>query len=279
MQDALDAIAQSLSDAISQVQEQVGITPDLELLDEVRSIRQASFDAVPMTDTKLGYASIAMAEELERLRAEHEPAWERETKTGRLNPSRLVNDPDTEVPFDRWNDGQDDVTAIEAVILLDNSGSMSGSNATNAYRSMFALKSALDTLGDARCTVVTFNNDHSLLYSADEVAGATIRDAGAMGGTYATSALTYATNVFAKSEQPIKVLFTITDGAWGDKQTADNLIVRMRNAGVLTAIAQIGGQSDDAHECEVYSEVNNTSDLLVLGRKLVSIAVDRNLAR
>ena len=279
MQEALDAIAQSLSDAISQVQEQVGITPDLELLDEQVAIRQAQFNAVPMTDSKLGYASIAMAEELERLRAEHEPAWERETKTGRLNPSRLVNDPDTEVPFDRWNDGQDDVTAVEAVILLDNSGSMAGDNATNAYRSMFALKSALDLLGDARCTVVTFNQSHSLLYSADEVAGATIRDAGAMGGTYATGALTYATNVLAKSEQPIKLLFAITDGAWGDKQSADDLIVRMRNAGVLTAIAQVGGQSNDAHECEVYSEVNNTSDLLVLGRKLVSIAVDRNLAR
>lgn len=278
LQDALDAIASTLSDAISQVQEQVGLSPDLQSIDNVIA-QPALYNEVAMTDPKLGHASITMAEELERLRAEHEPAWERETRTGRLNVGRLVNNEDTDLPFDRWNDGQDDVTAIEAVIILDNSGSMQGDRATNAYASMFALKSAMDMLGDARCTVLTFNYRAHLLYGADEVAGSTIRDAGASGGTYAHDAIAYATNVLAKSEQPIKLFFAITDGDWSDASKSDELVGKLRDAGVLTAIAQVGGGSTTDHGCEVYSEVNNTSDLLVLGRKLVNLAVDRNLAR
>jgi hypothetical protein len=76
---------------------------------------------------------------------------------------------DLDTIFDQWSEGQDDATEIECVILLDNSGSMSGSKETSAYRAMYAIKRALDRI-NANTTVITFNTATNVLYRADEKA-------------------------------------------------------------------------------------------------------------
>jgi predicted metal-dependent peptidase len=186
--------------------------------------------------------------------------------------------------FDEWSEGRDDVTAIEAVILLDKSGSMSGDNADNAYKSMWAIKKALEKV-EARTTVVTFNYETEVLYRADERAGTTIRDGGVSGGTNPEQALLYAQNVFAKTEKPIRVLFMITDGHW-DTEAGENAVRKMKRAGVLTAQALIGfgGYSKEhlehyRHEFEILASVPTAKELYVLGKNLVRTAITRNLVR
>jgi len=228
-------------------------------------------------------ASKSFGVELERLRADFDPAWERRTSSGRINAQRYMTGADLDEVFDRWDEGRDDAVDIEAVILLDTSGSM-GSQATSAYESMWALKRALDKVG-AGCTVVTFSYGAKLLYGNTELASNTMRFAGTGGGTSPLQALKYSTRVLADSSRAVKVLFTITDGEWSDAEECDKLVKRLREGGVLTALAYIGGAwdgesaSDKHHNSEVFSHIRSSADLFSLGRSLVKVATQRNLTK
>jgi Mg-chelatase subunit ChlD len=204
-----------------------------------------------------------------------------ETPDGKINASRFMRGADLDVVFDRFTEGREDATEICAVILLDRSGSMEGARANNAYKSMWAIKKALDAI-NAECTVITYNTDARVLYSADERASATVKDAGTDGGTDPLKASKYATRVLAESDKAIKIYFNITDGEWSDASTNDEEIKHLRDAGVLTALAFVNEQpveSINAHGCEITSHITNTADLFTLGRKIVKVAIDRNLSR
>lgn len=227
-------------------------------------------------------ASKSFGIELERLRSDFDPAWERRTSSGRINAQRYMTGADLDEVFDRWDEGRDDAVDIEAVILLDTSGSMQ-SEATTAYESMWALKRALDKVG-AGCTVVTFSYGAKLLYSNTETASNTMKFAGVGGGTSPLEALKYSTKVLADSSRKVKLLFTITDGEWSDTKDCDKLVKRLRDGGVLTALAYISswdGESakDKHHNAEVFSHVRSSADLFSLGRQLVKVATQRNLAK
>jgi Mg-chelatase subunit ChlD len=189
---------------------------------------------------------------------------------------------DLDEVFDRWSEGRDDAVDIEAVILLDTSGSMD-SQATHAYESMWALKRALDRV-NANCTVITFASEASVLYSAEERASNTVKNAGTGGGTSPLQAIKYSTKVLADSSRAVKVMFTITDGEWSNSDECDKLIQRLRDGGVMTALAYISGAwdgdgaSNKHHGCEVFSHIRSSADLFVLGRQLVKVATQRNLA-
>ena len=59
------------------------------------------------------------AKELQRIKADYDPAWQYETRRGRVNMRRYIAGASLNKVFDKWTEGKDDVTAIEAVILLD----------------------------------------------------------------------------------------------------------------------------------------------------------------
>ena len=185
--------------------------------------------------------------------------------------------------FDKWTEGKDDVTAIEAVILLDRSQSMQGHNAKEAYKSMWAIKRSLDKV-QANSTVITFDSSTRVLYSADEKADAgIIRDSGASGGTNPLNAILTAQNIFAKTDKPIRILFMITDGAY-DSEKADESITKMREAGVLTCNAIIEERDypieafeRNRHEFELLQQIKTAKDILTLGRQLIRLAIKRNL--
>lgn len=231
-------------------------------------------------------ASKSFGTELERLRAQFDPGWEREVSSGRINASRYLRGCELDEAFDRWSVGRDDAVDIEAVIVLDASGSMGGEREQRASNAMWGLKRALDRVG-ANCTVVTFQGyagGERLLYKADEPASTTVKRVQTGGGTEPIGALKYATRVLAESSRAIKVLFNVTDGEWSSSDESDKLIRTMRQAGVLTAMAyiaewEVGADKVPAHECEVVSHIANSSDLFVLGRQLVKLATARNLAR
>jgi hypothetical protein len=157
------------------------------------------------------------------------------------------------------------------------------SHEQNAYESMWALKRALDRI-NASCTVITYSNEARLLYDAEEKATSTVKNAGTGGGTSPLKAIRYSTKVLANSSRAVKLLFTITDGEWSDAEECDKLIRKLRDGGVLTALAYIGGSwdgesaSNKHHGCEVFSHTRSSADLFSLGRQLVKVATQRNLA-
>jgi hypothetical protein len=275
--DLLDEIVDELSKELDRLSVQVNGSPLLQG-NGAKEPSKANYTEVPVPQD-LYLVAKAFARELERLRANHDPAWNKQVDSGRLNVSRYLNGDDFDTVFDEWQEGRDDVTAIEAVICLDYSGSMSGTNADNAYKSMWAIKKALEQV-NARTTVVLFDHKTRLLYGADEKAGKTIRDAGANGGTDPEEALLYAQNVLANSNQPIKLLFMITDGYW-DSAKGEEAVRTMKQSGVLTCQSLIGFGSQDLepyrHSFELMASVVNAKSVLSLGKDLVRLAIARQL--
>lgn len=229
-------------------------------------------------------ASVAFRTELERIKAQYDPSWEFKTRKGRLNPVRYSQGADIDEVFDKFEYGRDDAVDIEAVILLDTSGSMSQAG-TLAFESMWGIKRALDGV-NANCTVVTFDYDSETLYRADEQASTVMKTSHIGGGTSPLKALQYANYVLAQSDRKTKVLFTITDGVWSEAERADGIIQNLRDGGVLTSLAYIetsGHQTSiadvDAHNCEAIAHVTNPADLLTVGKSVVNLAIARNLVQ
>jgi hypothetical protein len=233
-------------------------------------------------DANTFQASLSFGRELERIRADFDPAWEKYESQGRLHAHRYLRGDELDTVFDRWSEGKDDVTEIECVILLDNSGSMSGSKASNSYRAMYAIKRAFDRI-NANCTVITFNDQANTLYRANDKAGATIRDARTGGGTVPDTAIQYATKLLAETDKPIRIFFAITDGDWsGNSDLNHDAIRKLGRAGVLTALAYIPDQNESTttinkHECEIATAIKNPLDLIGMARTLTRYGISRRL--
>ena len=261
---------------------QIGGLPSL-ATNNAKEPEVTRYNSLPV-DALTFQASRSFAKELERLKATFDPAWDRYESSGRFNVQRMLREDDRNTLFDQWNTGIEDATEIECVIILDNSGSMTGNKASRAYRSMYAIKRALDKIG-ASTTVITFNSVTNVLYRSSDKATNIIRDAGAGGGTEAGEAVNYATKILAESEKPVKIFFAITDGEWGgDLDVVHDQIERMARAGVLTSLAYIAeGQyapqldRDTAHRCEIGAVVNNPMDLINMAKSIVKYAITRRL--
>ena len=226
----------------------------------------------------------SFASELEQLKALHDPAWLRQQSQGRLNVQRYVAGCDVDEAFDQWDSGREDAVDIEAVVLLDISGSMSWT-LNNAYESMWAIKRALDKV-NASTTVLTFGSKSSLLYSADERASTKLKYAGSEGSTEPLKALRYAKSVLANSDRAIKIVISITDGVWWGGAESDEILQYLRKAGVLTALAYVSDPSCqragdttriDTHGCAVAVNVTDGKDLFTLARQMVKVGVHKNL--
>ena len=281
LNDVLKDVLDNLSKEINQIAKQLGIT-DTELDGGNAKEPERANYTEKVAPNELVELSRAFSRELERLRADYDPQWVRYRDNGKVNPLRYLRGDDTDTIFDEWAEGRDDVTEIEAVILLDKSGSMAGENADNAYKSMFVLKRALERV-NARTTVCVFDYGTELLYSANEKSTNTIKDAGADGGTDPEKGLLYAKRILAETEKPIRILFLITDGQW-ETEEGQKAITEMRNAGVLTCQALIGfaGASRDylesfRHNFELITPINSARELTKLGKELVRLAIKRNL--
>jgi hypothetical protein len=230
-------------------------------------------------------SSKSFANELEQLKALHDPAWLRQQSQGRLNVQRYALGCEVDEAFDQWESGREDAVDIEAVILLDISGSMSWA-LESAYGSMWAIKRALDKI-NASTTVLTFGNKSSLLYSANERATTKLKYAGSEGSTEPIKALRYARSVLANSKRAIKIVISITDGVWWGADECDEILKYLRKAGVLTALAYVTNPdyqkpgettSIDTHGCAVAVNVTNGKDLFTLARQMVKVGVAHNLA-
>ena len=281
LNDVLDDVLKELSKDVTRIAKQVGLNVELDG-GNATTPSKARYTNVS-ANAELVMTSKLFGKELERLRSDFDPSWDTQVETGRLDVMRYLQGEDFETCFDEWHEGRSDVTSIEAVILLDRSSSMSGTNADNAYQSMWAIKKALESV-EATTSVVLFDSYTTLLYDKNEKAGNTIRDAGANGGTNPKEAILYAKRVLAESNKPIKLLCMITDGAWSS-DSGERAITEMKNAGVLTCQALLyEGRvlnteylNANRHAFELVTQLQSAKDITTLGKELVRLAISRNL--
>ena len=280
--DLLDNILDSNETEINDILRQIGGLPSLATNNSKEPALDRFHELAP--DSNTFQASLSFGRELERLKASFDPAWDRYESQGRLSAHRYLRGDQLDSVFDQWNEGREDATEIECVILLDNSGSMGGNKATSAYRAMYAIKKALDRV-NANTTVITFNDHANTLYRSTDRATNTIRDAGTGGGTSPTEAIKYATKLLAETEKPVRIFFAITDGDWsGNQKDNHETIKRMARAGVLTAFAFIPENeqkveltTEKSHYCEIASVVRNPFDLVYMAKSIVKYAISRRL--
>lgn len=182
----------------------------------------------------------AFTQELERLRIDSDPDWKRELPTGKLNVRRAMQADVNDINklFDRWATGNDDYD-IEAVILLDRSGSMYHEINT-ACKASWIIKRSLEKI-NASVSVLTFNDTSRVLYSADEKAQATYASVLSSGSTDPEYALYETERIMQGSKRKTKLLFMLTDGQfYGGK--SDDTIKRLKDLGVHTNLVFLGGE-------------------------------------
>ena len=224
----------------------------------------------------------AFANELLKLKSDFEPGWDRKVEAGKLNVARYGTGCEPDEAFDQWDLGREDAVDIEAVILLDNSGSM-GMKIQEAYEAMWAIKRSMDKV-NASTTVVAFSDADRTIYSAKDKAGKLVPHIGLGGGTEPFQALRYARSIFANSKRAIKILIPITDGAWAQADESDRIIRSLRSAGVITALGMVDAYTNEegkkvinAHGCEVAVAIDDIRNLFHLAKAMVKIGIDRNL--
>lgn len=226
------------------------------------------------------------ARELERLRDECEPTWHRQEASGKLNVQRAIRGCEIDEAFDRWDEGTDGAD-VEAVILVDRSGSMSGSNDRDASVACWTIKRGLEQIG-APVTVYAFDDRAELAYSKEESANRTqYKFIYGNGGTDPYSSLVAAEQLLMSSRRKNKMLFIITDGAFNEAKN-DEIIERIGKRGILTAMTLIMSDRDlryyedrgsaleqFRHKAEIFSRINSAKDLLPFAKAVVAGAIKK----
>jgi hypothetical protein len=196
------------------------------------------------TEQGIAYAR-RFGRELERIVRDNDPAWERFLPSGKLNISRTMN-PDVNAigeAFDVWDTGNDN-TEIEATILIDNSGSMWGLMSTVCEQA-WIIKRGIESI-DGSVSVFSFNSDSKVVYGSNEKAKPnSYRYVPNTGWTNPYRALIEAERTLKASSKPNKLFFAITDGQWSDDKDCNEVIKRMKEAGVLTVIVYLSNDSEN----------------------------------
>lgn len=235
------------------------------------------------------------AHELQKLRDDSEPFWQRETQSGRLNTQRVIRGCELDVAFDRWTE-QDDSTDIEAIICIDRSGSMSSNqNDRKASIACWTIKRAFEHIG-CPVTVYAFDDKNEIAYTKNEKADKTqFKFIYGDGGTNPYESLLLAEKTLLASKASNKMLFIITDGAFNTEKN-DDIIKRIAKRGVLTSMVLIMRQQEyqDAlkhnesyvsqgyrsrwefrHGAEIFGVINSAADLISFARNVVLGAVKK----
>ena len=291
-----DNIKDMLNKAVDDVYENKAVQQDIKAKQRVIVGGDGKFEE----STKLGKfdltdvpaESISMyrrfARELERLRDECEPGWNKGVPSGRLNVQRVINGCEIDEAFDRWEEGNDGAN-VEAVILVDRSGSMgSNQNDVNASIACWTIKRALEAI-DAPVTVYAFDDANEIAYKRTERAHKTrFKFIYGNGGTNPYGALVAAEQLLMSSRKKNKMLFIITDGVFNAEKN-DEVIERIGRRGILTSMTLIMddkeydwytkqyNQNEETlrHKTEVFGRINTARDLLPFAKSVVMSAIKK----
>ena len=291
-----DAIKGMLSNAIDDVLARKDVQQDIKTKQRVivggdgkhdDATKRGKFDLTTAPAEAI-VAYRRFARELQRLRDDSEPHWVKETPTGKFNVNRVMKGCEPDEAFDRWDEG-DDGCDIEAVILVDRSGSMSsGRNDQKASVACWTIKRALEHI-EAPVTVYAFDDQNEVAYTRDEKANRTqYKFIYGNGGTHPYPALIAAEQLLMASRKKNKMLFLITDGEFNSEKN-DQLITRIASRGVLTAMTLIMSDKgynqlitdynrtpdEFRHGAEIFGRVNSAEDLLPFAKSIVTGAIKK----
>jgi hypothetical protein len=179
-------------------------------------------------------------QELERLVRDSDPNWERFLPSGKLNISRTMNPDVNSISemFDVWDIGNE-ATEIEAVLLLDNSGSMGG-YMKDVCENAWIIKRGIESI-EGKVSVFAFDHETKKMYDRDEKAlSRDYKYLWARGSTNPFRSLIEAERILTASDKPIKLAFIVTDGTWSETEECDSVIKRLNDKGVLTIVVFMG---------------------------------------
>jgi hypothetical protein len=223
-------------------------------------------------------SSRLFAQELERLRIDSDPAWEREKPSGKLNVKRAMNADINQIDklFDRWQEGNDDYD-IEACILIDKSGSM-WSEIGSACRSAWVIKRAIERI-DGKVSAMTFSDTARELFDRDtKASGGEVRVVSSSGGTNPYYALKETERIMGNSNAKTKLVFILTDGSWWGNN--DQIIENMKRQGTYVSVVWLGSEDyakqilNNPSELEQYTHKANDFRTITKPNELVKVAKD-----
>jgi hypothetical protein len=185
--------------------------------------------------------------------------------------------------FDVWETGSDSYD-IEAVILLDCSGSMSRQMDT-ATQVAWTIKRGLETI-DGAVTVLTFSDYGKTLYANNEQTNpANYRRIDVEGNTNPEQALAEAELILLNSKRNTKLLFVVSDGEWDNQKKCEQIVERinsidnvMSNSVYLVERYRNNLTDRDVeriqHKCHTVTIVKDTKAILDVAKTVM-----RNLSR
>lgn len=211
-----------------------------------------------------------------RIRQEVEPTHMFRQPAGRLDIGRVIGrkSMDDQQVFRSFEEGSEEATSIEAVLLMDVSGSMS-SRANDASRAVWVLKRAFDKVG-IKCTTIVYDTDHHILSQPWEKAPSRIPVVNTGGGTQPQSALEQAVRVLSKSPASNRLLINVTDGGWGgaDEAIYAPLMKALHKRGVITVLLGLDGATKayGSHGSMIVQDIETIRQLpKVVGRFVAEI--------
>lgn len=242
-----EQVAKALTERLNSIRN------DSRIRNEVREVRKAitgndevrgTLKYSKYTNETVGVSASNFARrfgtELERMVMNADPHWERFLPNGKLNVTRTMT-PDVNAigqMFDVWDTGNEN-TDIEAVILLDNSGSM-GYYMNEVSEKAWIIKRGIETI-DGNVTVYNFHSYSELLYDKkDKAKPRHFRNIYATGSTNPMTALVEADRILTTTDKHIKMLFIVTDGEWDNRSECDTVIKRLNDKGVMTCVVYMG---------------------------------------
>lgn len=236
----------------------------------VSKTRDTKYTELP-PEPKAKIIANKFGQELERLVLDNEPSWDKGVPTGKLDVSRtMTNDVNAiGTMFNQWDLGNDS-NDIEAVILMDNSGSM-GWQMKMVCQANWIIKRGVERINGA-VSSFSFNHESKLMYDRDTKAKPNvIRNVWAGGSTNPIGALMEAERLLNTSTKPIKILFVITDGQWENESQCDTIIKRLNDNGVLTSLVYIGDYEWIKGMEKQLLTLTNPDELEFIKRRLQSI--------
>ena len=231
-------------------------------------------------------AARKFAKELERLRDECDPSWNKGVPSGKLNVQRVINGCEIDEAFDRWDEGNDGAD-VEAVILVDRSGSMGNGNDKHASLACWTIKRALEAI-NAPVTVYAFDDQTEVAYKRSELAHKTrYKFIYGNGGTNPYGSLVAAEQLLISSRKKNKMLFIVSDGVF-DNTKNDEIIERISKRGILTSVVLIMETKDLdyyskhgvdekrlTHGAEIFARVSSARDLIPFAKSVVMGAIKK----
>lgn len=231
------------------------------------------------------FAQVGFKRELSKLWADFDPGWDSHKSSGRINLKRAMTGEPIDTVFDQWNEGKQDASSLEVVLLADISGSMR-LQMDSLSQSMWVIKSAVESIGGS-VTVINFHTQAETAYSKKEKALRNqYRVFSATGGTSPGGALNQARMIFHYSQMKHKILLVLTDGRWSPMSLDVNnkSMKDIAGAGITTGLVYLGMdtkylsqshmdtdhfQQNTRHYAQVFAGVNEAKGLVTFAKKIV----------